>query len=117
VTVSRCQRCHVDDDTVATHSNVDECSRCWTYRKLDLPAAEHWARVAREFLSNVDLHDLTSFLPEALDRSDVLTDHATMLRAVRAVAEYSERLLKEGPPHVWREAADQTTDTSSNKTN
>jgi recombinational DNA repair protein (RecF pathway) len=117
VTARRCQRCGITDQSVTTHSNVDECSRCWNYRKLDLPAAEHWAKVAREFLSNVDVYDIMTFLPTALVGAERVADHGGMLRAARRIMEYSERLIKEGPPHVWREAADQEAETSSNKIN
>lgn len=43
-----------------------ECQRCWDWRKLDGPAARHWAKVAETFLSNVDTYDYIHYLPAAL---------------------------------------------------
>ena len=103
----RCSYCgHVDDgrNTVSTHSGREECHGCWNHRKLDRPAAAHWAKVAREFLSNVDAYDVLTYLPKALEGGDRVTDYAAMLRSVQAVAEHSERVLRDGPYHQWTDA-------------
>jgi hypothetical protein len=79
-------------------SNRPECWPCWYWRKLDWPAAEHWERVAGEFLSNVDMYDLMTYLPACgLERDEVFA----MLRSVRAVLEYSKR-IRQGSPHVHK---------------
>jgi len=98
----KCQRCGIENETVATHSGIEECSGCWNYRKLDLPAAQHWHKVAGQYLSNVDLHDMMNYLPAALQSDDkVDIDYTQMLRAVQAVMVYSKRLIDDGPPHKW----------------
>jgi hypothetical protein len=97
----KCQRCG-SADNVSTHSGVDECSGCWNYRKLDLPAAQHWHKVAGEFLSNVDMYDMMTYLPEALSGDDkVDITYAQMLRAVQAVMVHSKRVCENGPYHTW----------------
>lgn len=95
----KCQRCGIENDTVATHSGVFECSGCWNYRKLDLPAAQHWHKVASAMLSNIDMHDMMTYLPTALQGTDV--EYAPMLRGVQAVMQYSKRLIDDGPQHTW----------------
>lgn len=98
----KCQRCGIESDTVSTHSGVDECSACWNYRKLDFPAAQHWHKVAAEFLSNVDLYDMQTYLPTSLagdDRVDI--DYGQLLRGVQAVMVHSKRLIDDGPQHTW----------------
>jgi hypothetical protein len=106
----KCAYCGAENDTVATHSNVEECSLCWNYRKLDRPAAAHWAKVAREFLSNVDAHDMMTFLPAALKDAKngkgepVDVSWSDLLNSAQQVALYSDRLLKDGPPHTWTDA-------------
>lgn len=98
----KCQRCGAINDTVATHSGVNECGGCWQWRKLDLPAAEHWYKVATAFLSNVDLHDMQTYLPAALKSSDkVDIDYAQLLRGANAVKQYSKRVIDDGPQHTW----------------
>ena len=72
-------------------SGVPECWPCWNRRKLDLPAARHWARVAEQFLSNVDLYDLMTYLPACGLSPD---DARVMLRSARAVLERSERVIR-----------------------
>lgn len=105
----RCAHCGACDATVATHSNVDECSRCWTYRKLDRPAAAHWAAVARTFLSNVDTYDVLTYLPAALADArngkgePVTVTWDQVLLGAQTVMLRSERLLRDGPPHTWSE--------------
>jgi hypothetical protein len=105
-----CAYCGAQNDTVATHSNVLECHLCWTYRKLDQPAAAHWAKVAKEFLSNVDVHDMTTFLPAALKDAKngkgepVDVSWSDLLNGAQAVMLHSERLLTDGPPHTWPKA-------------
>jgi len=101
--MKKCQRCGVEDETVATHSGVEECNGCWTHRKLDAPAASHWAKVAKEFLSNVDMYDMETYLSKALADGHRVTDWGTMLRSVQAVMVHSERVLKDGPYHLWKD--------------
>jgi hypothetical protein len=107
----KCQRC--GEPTTDIHSGEAECPDCWTFRKLDLPAAQHWNKVAKEFLSNVDLHDMQTYLPKALSSDErVVSDGTTygeLLRAVQAVWQHSERVLKEGPYHMWKDRIDGTT--------
>jgi len=94
--VTKCQRCGVEDDTVRTHSNVEECSKCWDYRKLDRPAALHWAKVGAEFLSNVDMYDIMYYLPKCgLTKEEM----HTMLNAAKKVQDYSQKLVDHGPEH------------------
>ena len=98
----KCQRCGVSGDTVATHSGVEECSGCWGYRKLDLPAAGFWYKAAGDFLGNLDMHDMQTYLPKALESDDkVDITYAQMLRAVQAVMVHSKRIIDNGPYHVW----------------
>lgn len=71
-------------------SGDPECWNCWSIRKLDLPAARHWARVAEEFLSNVDFHDLTAFLPACgMTREEA----GVMIRCAQKVRDHSKQLL------------------------
>lgn len=72
-------------------SGVPECWGCWNWRKLDGPAARHWARVSEEFLSNVDAYDLTKFLPAALgDERGV-----DMIIAARDLRDYCVKQIEE----------------------
>lgn len=82
---ANCARCGRPADKWS--SNVPECSPCWYRRKLDLPAAQHWAKVAAEFLSNVDMYDLMTYLPACGLSEDEMR---TMLHAARKVLEHSE---------------------------
>jgi hypothetical protein len=106
---ARCQRCGQTDVSVATHSGVEECSGCWHHRKLDAPAASHWAKVSKEFLSNVDMHDMMTYLPRALEDAvdgngePLNLTWGQLLRGVQAVMLHSERVLKDGPYHLWEE--------------
>jgi hypothetical protein len=83
------------------HSGVLECQSCWDWRKLDGPAARHWARVGAEFLSNVDMYDLTRYFAKCgLDEDEA----GVMLRAARKLAEASQRMIDE--PAYRREATE-----------
>ncbi len=53
--------CGFEAEEIRHHSGVPECGVCWDWRKLDGPAASHWAKVTREFLSNIDLYDCSKF--------------------------------------------------------
>lgn len=103
----KCQRCGIESDTVATHSGVEECQGCWNHRKLNAPAAQHWAEVARTFLSNVDTYDMMTYLPKALEGAvngrgePVTVTWDQLLVGVQAVMLHSERVLKDGPYHLW----------------
>jgi hypothetical protein len=68
------------------------CWRHWYWLKLDLPAANHWERVAREFLSNVDTWDITQYFVAAGLNEDEM---ATMLTSARKILSHSEK-VKEG---------------------
>ena|SRR5947209_5441158 len=69
-TTEPCAYCGTTERARGIHSNVAECQRCWDWRKLDGPAARHWVRVGREWLSNIDIHDLSNFMPSLLGDED-----------------------------------------------
>jgi len=74
-------------------SGTPECWQCWNRRKLDLPAATHWAEAADKFLSNVDAYDLTKYLPACgLSEDDV----RVMLESAIRVRDHSRALLEAG---------------------
>lgn len=92
----KCAYCGGPD--ARTHSGILECGRCWDYRKLDRPAALHWAKVGAEFLSNVDMYDVMTYLPACEMTQDEMHTMLTMARRV----EVRSRYLKEnGAPHTW----------------
>jgi len=66
------------------------CWKGWNWNKLDEPAARHWVKVAEAFLSNVDMYDLQSFIPDA--GADV-----SVLENARKILEHS-KLVLEGSP-------------------
>ncbi len=74
-------------------SGSPECWPCWNRRKLDLPAAEHWARVGEEFLSNVDMYDLTQYFAKCGLSNE---EAETMIRSAQKVRDYSKALVKAG---------------------
>lgn len=79
------------EPTTGFHSGSWECRACWTWRKLDGPAARHWAKVSEEFLSNIDLHDLQTYF----GLCDITRDEAnTMLLAARKLRDTSKRLIE-----------------------
>lgn len=87
--------CTCSDPDTAIHSGVRECDRCWTLRKLDGPAASHWARVCSEFLSNIDGYDLTNFMPDA----DVpASEFAAAIDTVFKILAYADRILNPSNP-------------------
>lgn len=66
----KCEYCGKPESEVGEvpyHSGSRECWPCWNWRKLDSPAASHWAPIFRSFFSNVDLHDAMTFFPKTLD--------------------------------------------------
>ena len=75
-------------------SGTPICWRHWNWVKLDLPAANHWAKVAKEFLSNVDMYDVLNFMPAA-----GLADHdfARVLEGAQKILAYSLE-VQQGPP-------------------
>jgi hypothetical protein len=97
----KCQRCGQGDKDVSMHSGVYECGGCWTYRKLDEPAASHWAKVAAEFLSNVDVYDMTVYLQKCGLTKE---EGYQMIGAAQKVLDYSQKLVKDGPEHVWEKS-------------
>lgn len=69
-------------------SGTPICWAHWRWVKLDLPAANHWAKVAEGFLSNVDYYDLMNFFPAAgVSQSDA----HIMLESARKIRAYSKR--------------------------
>jgi hypothetical protein len=93
-----CAYCGARNESVSTHSGILECGKCWNYRKMDRPAALHWAKVGEEFLSNVDMWDVTSYLPACGLTTDEMH---TMIRAARKVRDHSKALVEKGPEHTW----------------
>lgn len=86
----RCAYCGIEEGSdgaiVEMHSGTYECTKCWYWRKLDGPAARHWAQVAVDFLANVDLYDVTKFFPAAGLTSE---ETGVMLDAARKLADYA----------------------------
>ena len=105
--MNKCAYCGARNETVATHSGILECKKCWDYRNLDGPAAEHWAKVAADFLSNVDLYDLMYYLPKCELTKE---ESATMLSAAKKVRDYSQKLVDVGPEHRWPKEEEATTE-------
>jgi hypothetical protein len=64
------------------------CTECWYWVKLDGPAHRHWSKVTDEFLSNVDFHDISSFLPK------VFGDDGTKGRQLLELANEFRKALK-----------------------
>jgi len=62
---AKCAYCGKTKAGVRMHSGIMECKDCWNWRKLDGPAAEHWERVAKEFLSNIDMYDFDQYLTKS----------------------------------------------------
>lgn len=77
-----------------THSARYECGGCWTYRKLDRPAALHWAKVLLPLFSNIDLYDHKDFFPDAGTDGSFLDGTLEILLR-------SKLLLIYGPEHTW----------------
>lgn len=98
----KCSRCGERADRIA--SGMPECDPCWNWRKLDYPAASHWAKVAAEFLSNVDMYDYMTYLPAC----GLTREEATlMITAAAKVRDHSDA-IKKGPPHVVAKRAAST---------
>lgn len=76
--------------TSDVHSGSYECNDCWYWRKMDGPAARHWAKVGETFLSNVDLHDLMTYLPACLGSQE---DAVTLLRLAQKLTGRSQAML------------------------
>jgi hypothetical protein len=98
----KCAYCNTRDESVATHSGIMECRKCWNYRKLDGPAAAHWAKVTKDFFSSVDMHDLMTYLPEVIGldrhRRNIMFDAVFLLKIK------SEYLKEHGPEHRWSDS-------------
>lgn len=100
-TCDHCGKDEMEVGEISCHSNSWECWPCWNWRKLDAPAAHHWAPIFRSFFSNVDMHDVTAFFPKTLGftdeernelfrlmrKAEVNCDHAIALRE-NAVNDY-----------------------------
>lgn len=94
-----CAYCGTTDASVGTHSGTLECRRCWDYRKLNRPAALHWAKVGASFLSNVDMHDWMTYLPKVCGLTQ--EEASTMLKGATKVELMSRYLVENGPRHRW----------------
>ena len=71
-------------------SGTPICWAHWYWLKLDLPAAQHWSKVAAAFLSNFDMWDYQNFMPAAgLEPTEI----ETMLVAARKVLDHSNAVL------------------------
>jgi hypothetical protein len=93
-----CAYCGARNESVSTHSGILECGKCWDYRKMDRPAALHWAKVGEEFLSNVDMYDWMYYF----DKCGLTRDEAvTMIGAAQKVRDHSKALVEKGPEHTW----------------
>lgn len=62
----KCAYCGKRNNSVSMHSGILECNSCWYDRKLNLPAALHWAKVAEGYLSNVDSWDYGNYAPACI---------------------------------------------------
>jgi len=74
-------------------SGMLECWPCWNIRKLEGPAADHWARVGQAFLSNVDVYDMTEYFQLCGLTNE---EASTMLKAAAKVTSYSQKRIKAG---------------------
>jgi hypothetical protein len=74
-------------------SGIPTCWRCWYLRKMDFPAAEHWAKTAALFLSNVDTYDFLSYFSACgLTKDEAMQ----MLLNAKKVLEHSRSVLEKG---------------------
>lgn len=73
-------------------SGTPICWKHWNLVKLDLPAAEHWSKVAEAFLSNVDMYDVMTYLPACGLTQDEMS---VMLASARKVLDHSN-IVKTG---------------------
>lgn len=98
---ARCGYCGRQNESVRMHSGIYECQLCWDYRKLDRPAALHWAKVTSRdegFLSNVDMYDFMDYFPKCgLTRDEA----ETMIVAAQKLERYSRFAREHGPEHTW----------------
>lgn len=76
-----------------SQSGIATCWACWNIAKLDYPAAVYWAEAAAHALRQLDMYDLTQYLPSCgLSRAEVVV----FTEALTLVRERSRR-LKEHP--------------------
>lgn len=75
-----------------TSSGSPECWGCWNWRKLDGPAARHWAKVTTDFLSNVDAYDYLTFMPNVFEGTD--HDFRAMFAAASHLQFITEGLIR-----------------------
>jgi hypothetical protein len=97
-TAQTCEYCGRRNQSISVHSGIWECEECWNYRKLDGPAAAHWAKVAADFLSNVDMYDLMHYFQKAGLKHE---ESETMLTAAQKLRDFSQALVDKGPVHMW----------------
>lgn len=58
--------CYCGKPTTSYHSGRLECGSCWSWRKLDGPAARYWAeRIPPLFEQGPDGYDFLKFFPAA----------------------------------------------------
>jgi hypothetical protein len=96
--VQKCAYCGARNQSVSMHSGILECDKCWYYRKMDRPAALHWAEAAAKFLSNVDMYDWMHYLPSCQLSKEEMN---SMLVGARRVEIHSRYLVRYGPKHRW----------------
>lgn len=82
--------CSCGEPAVKFSSGRPECWKCWNWRKLDGPAARHWAEVSTQFLSNVDMYDLSNYFGQC---GVSLEEAKTMLRAAAKIRDTSKAML------------------------
>jgi hypothetical protein len=99
--INKCQYCGRRNSTVSMHSGVYECDKCWYFRKMDYPAAEHYAKTAKGFIEKVDLYDWTQYFPNRVGLTK--EQMSIMLNAAGMVEATSRYFLDHGPEHRWDE--------------
>lgn len=72
-------------------SGSPTCHACWTWAKLDGPAARFWNDNFSEALSMLDPWDVENFLPAALGNSD---DVQQLIRLMAKVRDYAADQIK-----------------------
>jgi hypothetical protein len=92
-TERKCAYCGSTDASVAQHSGIDECRKCWNWRKLDGPAAKHWFKASTMCLSNVDAYDSMTFMPQRVGLTP--TEFNQALDAAEMIHKATKQMLME----------------------
>lgn len=71
------------------------CWPCWNWNKLDRPAAKHWADTLGEALAKLDMHDISTYLPAALDDPEDPVDVTQFIGLLERVQKYAQAQLDE----------------------